>query len=68
MSDLRRIQLVLFFTHGVSLRTWGEVGMFEREVAIYRRPQKHGVELSFVTYGDEGDSIYESHQSYQVLP
>ena len=60
-------RLVLFFTSGVSLRTWDEVGMFEREVAIYRRLQKHGVELSFVTYGDEGGS-HESHQSHQILP
>jgi hypothetical protein len=33
VSDLGRIKLVLFFTRGVSLKTWPNVGMFEREVA-----------------------------------
>ena len=40
MVDLR---LVLFFTRGISLKTWGEIGMFEREVTLYRRLQEHGV-------------------------
>ena len=32
--------------------------MLEREIAIYRRLQKHDVEVSFVTYGDERDLLY----------
>ncbi|MBW1676054.1 MAG: glycosyltransferase family 4 protein [Deltaproteobacteria bacterium] len=55
MIDLR---LVLFFTRGVALKTWDEVGMFEREVAIYRRLQECGVQVSFVTYGDASDLRY----------
>ena len=58
MSDLGPVKLVLFFTRRISLHTWDEVGMFEREVAIYRRLQDHGVEVSFVTYGDAGDLQY----------
>lgn len=54
----RNLQLVLFFTRGVSLRTWDQVGMFEREVAIYRRLQKHGVQVTFITYGDARDLSY----------
>ena len=50
--------LVLFFTRGVSLRTWDQMGMFEREVAIYRRLQERGVQVSFVTYGDAIDLRY----------
>ena len=55
MASLR---LVLFFTRGVSLRTWDQVGMFEREVAIYQRLQEHGVQMAFVTYGDASDLRY----------
>jgi glycosyltransferase involved in cell wall biosynthesis len=55
MTDLR---LVLFFTRGVSLKTWDNIGMFEREVALYRRLQEHGVQVSFVTYGDAPDLTY----------
>lgn len=55
MADLR---LVLFFTRGVSLRTWEQVGMFEREVAVYQRLQEQGIQVSFVTYGDASDLRY----------
>lgn len=58
MSDLGRINLVLFFTYGVSLKTWDNIGMFEREVALYRRLQEHGVQVSFLTYGDASDLSY----------
>ncbi len=54
MSD-PRLKLVLFFTRGVSLRTWHEAGMLSREVAIYERLAEHGVRTTFVTYGDESD-------------
>jgi glycosyltransferase involved in cell wall biosynthesis len=47
--------LTLFFTRGVSLRTWSMLGMLEREVAIYRRLIQHGFQVSFVTYGDASD-------------
>jgi len=55
---LRQIRLVLFFTKGTSLSTWDRVGMLEREVAIYRRLQEHGMHVSFVTYGDASDLRY----------
>jgi glycosyltransferase involved in cell wall biosynthesis len=58
MSDLRRIKLVLFFTRGVSLKTWDNLGMFEREVALYHRLQEHGVQVRFVSYGDASDLAY----------
>jgi len=49
------IGLVLFFTRGVSLRTWHMVGMLDREVAVYRRLLTQGFDVSFVTYGGPGD-------------
>ena len=55
LSDIR---LILFFTRGVSIKTWDDVGMFEREVAIYQRLQKHGVQIAFVTYGNARDLSY----------
>lgn len=50
-----RRRLVLFFTRGVSVRTWNMVGMLEREVALYRCLQNMGWEVSFVTYGHRSD-------------
>ena len=47
------MHLTLFFTRGVSLRTWDEIGMFEREVALYCALQPHLGGIAFVTYGDD---------------
>jgi glycosyltransferase involved in cell wall biosynthesis len=58
MTDLRRVNLVLFFTRGVSLRTWESVGSLEREVALYRTLRPHLGTITFVTYGDARDLRY----------
>lgn len=52
------MNLVLFFTRGVSLKTWDQIGMFDREVAIYRRLQEHGVNVTFITFGTVKDLDY----------
>jgi len=54
------MNLVLFFTRGNSLKTWDDVGMFDREVALYRRLQENGYTISFVTYGGPSEFAYES--------
>ncbi len=50
--------LGLFFTRGVSLRTWDMVGNLDRETAVYIRMIKAGNKVTFVTYGDSGDLKY----------
>jgi len=57
-SQRVKVRLVLFFTRGVSLKTWDDGGMFEREVALYRRLQAHGIQVTFITYGDASDLAY----------
>lgn len=52
------MHLALFFTRTVSLKTWAEAGMLEREVALYQRLGDLGTRVSFVTYGDRGDFDY----------
>lgn len=32
MSDLGHVKLVLFFTRGIHLKAWDDVGLFDREV------------------------------------
>lgn len=51
--------VALFFTRGVSLHSWYQAGLFEREVALYRRLQSNGVKVTFITYGDSADLQYE---------
>jgi glycosyltransferase involved in cell wall biosynthesis len=50
--------LGLFFTRGVSLKTWDMVGNLDREIAIYRRMVDAGNKVTFFTYGNEGDLKY----------
>lgn len=60
--------LGLFFTRGVSLGTWAQVGNLTRELAIYKRLIRHGYDVSFVTYGDKSDLEYtDSLQGINVL-
>jgi glycosyltransferase involved in cell wall biosynthesis len=58
MTDLRRVNLVLFFTRGVSLRTWDSIGSLQREVALYHALRPHLNSITFVTYGDWRDLSY----------
>ena len=58
LNSLSHIRLTLFFTRGVSLRVWDARGILEREAALYRRLQEHGVKVAFVTYGDISDLEY----------
>ncbi len=58
MSDVGQVKLVLFFTRGVSLRTWDRVGILEREVALYRAMRPHLHSVTFVTYGNARDLDY----------
>ncbi len=51
--------LSLFFTQGMSLQAWHQVGMLNRELAIYRAMQERGVSVSLITYGKR-DLQYQS--------
>lgn len=52
------MHLALFFTRGMSLSAWDDIGMLEREAALYRRLRQKGADISFVTYGDSRDLQY----------
>jgi len=60
MKNLFSFNLILFFTKDVSLRDWDIIGMFDREVAIYKRLSDLGISISFVTYGGSDDLIYQN--------
>lgn len=58
MNKLENTKLVLYFTRGISLRTWHDVGMLDREAALYRALRPHLQNITFVTYGDRRDLRY----------
>ena len=47
-SILRDKNLALFFTTGVSLKLWHEIGMIDREVAIYNELSKYFKHIYFL--------------------
>jgi glycosyltransferase involved in cell wall biosynthesis len=55
---LLHVQLVLFFTRGMSVKGWDDAGMLEREVLLYNRLKAHLGQITFVTYGDRKDLGY----------
>jgi glycosyltransferase involved in cell wall biosynthesis len=68
MSDDPSIRLALYFTRGMSLRAWDESGSFDREVALYRRLQREGVDITFVTHGDGRDlALQERLPGFRIL-
>ena len=62
--------LALFFTAGVSLKTWHEIGSVEREVAIYNELSKYFKHIHFFTYGNEEDLKFKSYlaDNISIIP
>ncbi len=69
-SRLRnKIKVFVFFSFGVSLKTWFEKNILEREVKYYKHLGKKNIEISFVTYGDKTDlSFKKKLKNIQVIP
>jgi glycosyltransferase involved in cell wall biosynthesis len=52
------MNLVVFLMRNMSLRLYDEIGMFEREMALYRKMQARGARVSVVTWGGVSDLRY----------
>ena len=60
---LRNSKLALFFTKGISLRNWEEIGVLDRELKPYKKFAKYFDEIYLFTYGDKEDLKYK-----KILP
>ena len=58
---LTETTLTLFFTKGISLRTWAEVGNLDREMEIYKRLNNKLQKINIVTYGGKTDTLYKKN-------
>jgi glycosyltransferase involved in cell wall biosynthesis len=54
------MRLVLVFSRWMSLARWDELGMFERETALYRGLGALGVKIGFLTWGGREDMEFAS--------
>ncbi len=64
MAD--KIKLCLFFTWDVSLKTWEEKGLFERETRFYQALSERGVDITFLSWGGEEEADLVKKLSPQI--
>jgi glycosyltransferase involved in cell wall biosynthesis len=55
---MKEINLLLFFTRGVSLKSWHDTGVLMRDTMLYRMLEEEGIKTTFVTYGKDNDRDY----------
>ena len=52
----------------MALKNWDEIGMFDREVALYEQLREMGIAISFITYGNSDDLEYRQRlQGIEIL-
>ena len=70
LVNITLMNIILFFTYGVSLKNWKSSGLFDREIKLYKHLSKHhDLNITFVTYGDEGDLIYSDEiPDIEIVP
>ena len=62
------MNVILFFTYDISLKTWLKTGLLERELRFFNKLIDNGVNLTLVTYGDASDLSIIDNQSISILP
>ena len=50
------MNVILFFTYGISLKDWESSGLLSREIKFYKElSKKYNIKFTFVTYGNSDD-------------
>ena len=64
------MKVVLFFSYEVSLRDWACSGLLQREIRLYTELIRlHGIQVVFLTYGDESDREWsQALGNIELLP
>lgn len=65
-TSLKNKTLALFFTFNVSLKTWYDVGMIDREVALYNELGKYLKHIYFFTFGGKEDLLFKNYLSENI--
>ena len=60
-SKLQSKTLSLFFSKGMSLKQWDDLGMLEREILLYKELSNHFGRIYFFTYGDNNEMKYQKY-------
>lgn len=63
------INLLVIFSFGTSLLEWKKKGLLEREISIYKRFSKEGVNIGFLSYGNDSDlKLIKKKNNFNVFP
>lgn len=63
------MNIAIIFTYDVSLQDWKELGILNREIAIYKKlSDEHDISFTFVTYGNDLDLKILNHKNFKVVP
>lgn len=63
------ISVCVFFTYPLSLQNWYELGLFDREVLLYKKIADRGIRVAFFTYGDDRDLEFkEKLPGIEIIP
>ena len=64
------MKLSVFFTFDMSLRDWHNNGLLQREIVLYQELiKKYGIEVQFITYGDDSDYEFRNQLSdIEIIP
>jgi len=70
MENLKEKTLVLFFTSGVSLKTWESMGILEREIKPYNTLAVAFKKIYFITYGGREELRFygKLSKNIEILP
>mgnify|MGYP001372608059 CR=1 FL=1 len=64
------MRVIIFFTYGISLKSWKESGLLDREIKLYKFLAKnYDIHFTFVTYGDKEDNaIIQNEKNFKIVP
>lgn len=55
------MNVIVFFTFGISFLDWEKSGLLDREIKIYKElSEKYGYKFTFITYGQDEDLKYKN--------
>ncbi len=57
MNNLKDKKLILFFTNGISLKRWEELGGLDREIKPYNFLANNFKKIYFITYGKKNEEL-----------
>lgn len=66
MTELHDKTLALFFSHGISLKNWEDIGHLDREIKFYNCVASNFKQVCFFTYGGNEDLKYQNEAFCKV--